>query len=92
MARNAPLKFIDLGLKSAKEFWRKIVLEDYQQFRKAPNARTAMASAGSCWHLHDWVWHELKPTMDKADFQNGIIKDCPQLGWVRDVADASKHR
>ena len=49
------------------------------------------------WHLHDWVWHDRNPGQDSRgtafnSFRNGLLVACPELGWLRDVADAGKHR
>jgi hypothetical protein len=57
-----------------------------------------MNAVWSLWHLHEWLWHDDHP--GEGTYQNnvytafmeGIIKECPQLGYLRDATDASKHR
>lgn len=88
----ATLRYIDLGLNSAKQFWSEVVLPDYDQFTKSPTARDAVHVALSIWHLHDWVFHEQPSSTKKKDFQNELISACPELGWIRDYAEAAKHR
>jgi hypothetical protein len=47
--------------------------------------------------VHEWIWHEQHPGEDTRHndkyqkFQSEIVGHCPELAWVRDVADASKH-
>jgi len=44
------------------------------------------------------LWHEENPGEDTRgnpdfeNFQKKIINDCPELTWIRDVAEAGKHR
>jgi hypothetical protein len=66
-------------------------------FIKDPSPRTTIGAALSNWHLHDWVWHDVAATSmvkgrSQSEFQREITARCPQLGWLRDVADAGKHR
>jgi Resolvase, N terminal domain len=55
-------------------------------------------SATSVWHLHDWVWHDRNPGEDTyrsekyRTYRDQLIDACPELGLLRDVADASKHK
>jgi hypothetical protein len=68
------------------------VLPDYDQFTKSHSARDAVHVALSAWHLHDWVFYEQPPSTNKGDFQNKLICACPELDWIRDYAEAAKHR
>jgi hypothetical protein len=49
------------------------------------------------WHLTDWVWHDKHRGQDSKGpefdaYRNRLLKKCPGLGWLRDVAEAGKHR
>jgi hypothetical protein len=88
----ATLRYIDLGINSAKQFWSEVVLPDYDQFTKSHTARDAIHVALSTWHLHDWVLCEQPSSTKKPDFQNNLICACPELGWIRDYAETAKHR
>jgi hypothetical protein len=88
----ATLRYIDLGLNSAKQFWNEVVLPDYDQFTKSQTARDAVHVALSAWHLHDWLLCERQSSTKKRDFQNELICACPELSWIRDYAEAAKHR
>jgi hypothetical protein len=86
------LRYIDLGLTSAKEFWSKVVLPDYDEFKQSHTARDAVHAALSAWHLSEWVFCEQPPSTQKEDFRKDLIKACPELGLVRDYAETAKHR
>jgi hypothetical protein len=84
--------YIDLGLSSAEEYWTRVVLPDFEEFMKSQSARHAAHAAVSAWHLHDWIFDEQPAGTKKDAFQKGLIKDCPELGWLRDYAESAKHR
>ena len=86
------LRYIDLGINSAAEFWSKIVLPDYEQFKQSHSARDAIHAALTAWHLHDWVWDEQLPPVKKSEFKEQLIRACPELGWIQDYAETAKHR
>jgi hypothetical protein len=90
----ATLRYIDLGINSARQFWSGVVLPDYDQFTKSQTARDAVHVALSTWHLHDWAFCEQPSSTkkEKVDFQNKLICACPELGWIREYAEAAKHR
>jgi hypothetical protein len=62
------------------------------RFFKEPSPLTAIQAAWPTWHVHEWVWHEKQKSLGSLlAFRQLLLKDCPELGWVRDVTDASKH-
>jgi hypothetical protein len=89
---------VDFGFMCAREFWVEVVLSSYEQFRAEPNRANAITASGHAWHVHEWIWHEQHPgdeTRDNDDYKNfrtRLFDDCPELAWIRDVADAGKHR
>jgi hypothetical protein len=94
---NRVVTYTDFGLNSVEEYWEKIVAPGVREFQSAPSPCSTYQAAHSVWHLHNWVWHDRNPGKDSrgAAFNNyraKLLADCPELGWLRDVADARKHR
>jgi hypothetical protein len=77
MSSNRVVSYIDIGLATVEEYWDALLLPDVKAFLSEPDRRSLFNAAATVWHLHDWVWH--------------LLHACPELGWLRDVADASKH-
>ena len=98
MSTNGTVKYVDFGYASANEYWTELVIPAHDAFRSEPNRQNAIRVSIHAWHLHDWIWHDQHPgeetrgNKDYADFQNRILAECPQLAWIRDVADTGKHR
>jgi hypothetical protein len=97
MSSNRVVTYIDFGLNSVAEYWSQLVVPTVRAFRTAPSAATAFSAAQSVWHLNDWVWHERNPGEDSRSpafdaYRRKLLADCPELEWLRDIADAGKHR
>jgi hypothetical protein len=93
--------YIEFGYSSARDFWIDVALRAYDRFKAVPEPHTAIDASVHAWHVHEWVWHEQNPGVDIQrepgrtqfrTFQEQLIRDCPELTLVRDIADASKHR
>jgi hypothetical protein len=89
--------YIDIGLNSIDEYWNELIVPSVREFNAKPSARSAFQAANSVWHFHDWVWHERNPGQDSSGqefiaYRNKLITACPELAWLRDIADAGKHR
>jgi hypothetical protein len=77
-----PVLYIDFGFGSAREF------------------ANAIGASVHAWHVHEWIWHDQHPgentkgNPNYKKFQKDLInnKNYPELAWIRDVADAGKHR
>jgi hypothetical protein len=97
MARPV-VRYIDFGYTSAAEFWSEVVLSAYERFKEHHNRQNAIDVSVHAWQVHEWIWHENNPgedTRGNADytkFKENLLKSCPELAWIRDVADAGKHR
>src|SRR5579871_4915421 len=97
MPSNRVVTYTDFGINSVDEYWSKLVVPHVQAFRNAPSASSFFPAALSVWHLHDWVWHERNPGQNSRSpafyrYRDDLITTCPQLAWLRDIADAGKHR
>jgi hypothetical protein len=89
--------YVDIGLNSIDEYWNELVVPSVGEFNAEPSARSAFRAALSVWHLHDWVWHERNPDQISGGpqfdaYRKDLIAACPELAWLRDIADAGKHR
>ena len=90
--------YINLGLNSVEDYWRELVVPNVQEYMRDRKLRTAFNAALALWHLVDWAWHEQHPGQDtranhefKA-YQQRLIAACPELAWLHDIAEATKHR
>jgi len=99
MARKkVKIQYVDIGLGSVEDYWREIVTPAVRDCRGVPSTRSAFQAAHAVWHLHDWVWHHRNRGQDTRDnpaykkYKKDLIKTCPALGWLRDIADAGKHQ
>jgi hypothetical protein len=98
MPSNRNVLYVDFGFASARQYWDEVVLPARDRFTAAPNRTHAIEAAVAAWHLHEWLWHERNPGEDTQGnkkyraFRDTLLSDCPELTWVRDVADAGKHR
>lgn len=98
MALPKVIQYIDFGYTSAHQFWLEVVLPTYERFKAEPTRQNAILAALSAWHVHEWLWHEQHPgentwkNRDYESFLDQLLKTCPELAWIRDIADASKHR
>jgi len=97
MSPGQGVTYIDFGLNSVAELWDRLIVPGVRAFVQEPSARSAFEAALSLWHLHDWVWHERHPDEDNHGsrsnaYRTWLLAACPELGWLRDVADADKHR
>ena len=94
---NRTVTYVDFELDTPAAYWADLVVPNLREYKAAPSRRLAMQAATYSWHLHEWVWHEQHPGEDTRGgdyitFRNDLVARCPELGWLRDVTDASKHR
>jgi hypothetical protein len=97
-ASGRVVQYVDFGFTSAREFWDEVVLPAYECFKAEPSRGKAIMASFPAWHIQDWIWHDQHPgedtrnSKDYQPFQEKLLLDCPELQWIRDVADAGKHR
>jgi hypothetical protein len=97
MPSNRVVTYIDIKLNSVEEYWSELVVPNVREFRREPSPPSLFNAALAIWHLHDWVWHDRNPGQDSRGaafntYRNDLLTACPELGWLRDIADAGKHR
>jgi hypothetical protein len=98
MASNKTVDYIDFGITSAKQFWEEVALPAYDKFQNQPTPPNAINVSLHAWHVHEWIWHEHHPGINTRSnpeykqFLQKITQECHELTWIRDVADAGKHR
>jgi hypothetical protein len=89
--------YIDFGFTSTREFWTEVAEAAYDRFANDPTRGNAILACLAS-PLPDWLWHEQHPGQDTRSskgydqFRQQLLSDCPELAWVRDVADGGKHR
>ena len=97
VVRSKQVRYILGGFPTAKDFWEGVVLANYQRLSSDLSPASYFNAAQAAWHLKDWIWHEQHPgentrsNKDHEAFEAKLFQDCPELAWIRDVADASKH-
>jgi hypothetical protein len=90
--------YVDFGFNSAREYWTEVAEPAYERFLNDESRGNAITAFLVLWPLHDWLWHEQHPgenTRNNKDyelFRQRLFVDCQELAWLRDVADAGKHR
>ena len=98
MAKNTTVQGINFGYSSATEFWTEVALPAHKRFQQDGSRGSAIMAALPAWHIHEWLWYENHPGVntqrnpDYTAYRDRLIDECPELGWMRDVADAGKHR
>jgi hypothetical protein len=96
--RGRTVQYVDFGFQSARELWDELVLPACEQFKAVPSRANAIVASWAAWHLKDWLWHEKHPGEETRNnknyeaFDGVLFSDCPELAWIRDVAEAGKHR
>src|SRR5205085_3430779 len=97
LRQRKSVRYIELGVPSARAFWENIVLPNYEQLNKDPCPASVFNAAQAAWHMKDWIWHdqhrgeETRNNKEHVAFEAKLFDDCPELAWIRDVADGSKH-
>jgi hypothetical protein len=96
--RNRSVRYVEFGMSSARQYWVDVGLPAYECFLASPTPAAAITASWPAWHVHEWLWHERHPGVDHhghpdyLTFRDCLIDQCEELDWVRDIADASKHR
>lgn len=85
-------KEIDFGYRSVDQYWTEVVVPSYEEFKSTPDRASAIKASIPAWHLLEWLWDEKQPSQSLDDFRANILKECPELAWLRDVAEGGKHR
>lgn len=84
-----------LKITNAREFFDEIVVPDFNEFKRDTSSlRTALHSALSLYHLHEWIFasHRCELGHSKArDFDKALCADFQEFQLIRDVANAAKH-
>jgi hypothetical protein len=92
---------VEIGIDSASDFFRKVAWPNHVAFDRDPSTIAALNAAWAYWHLHDWdFWERQKPEKlprNKArdlleEYGKQVVEECPELGWLRDMTNAWKHR
>jgi hypothetical protein len=90
-----PPALVDVGISSSYDFFFEVAWPNHQEVTRRPSPRSAINAAWPYWHLHEWYFWEHNPSASEKDrrlyIDNILLRDCPELGWLRDIAEAGKH-
>jgi hypothetical protein len=96
--RMASVTKIDFGPRSARDYFGLHVMPANSRFLKISNQENAIAVAKSLWDTTGWLWSDRNPGVDRRDqpavasaFDEDLVNRCPDLQYMRDLADATKH-
>jgi hypothetical protein len=86
-------KTIKIGIGNSYDFFFEVAQPNINRFLSDPSPITAINASWPLWHVHEWYfWENYPKWTDKKAFGEEIIKkECPELGWFRDITDAAKH-
>ena len=89
------------SLSDPKIFFDEVAKPSFDEFMvKTSSFRTAFNAATALFHLHEWLWEFKRAEVEtkcgqtfakKGDFWQFIEAQLPRMGFVRDLANASKH-
>jgi hypothetical protein len=86
---------VDVGIGSAYDFFFEVVWPNYREVERNPSPISALNAAWPFWHLHEWYFWEQNPSASNDDLrryvEHVLLQDCPELAWLRDIAEAGKH-
>src|ERR1017187_3593199 len=92
------IKYVDFGIPDAKSFFGLIVLPNVLFFEQSPTVQFGLNAVWALWHLHEWHWHDNYPNQNTQNnslydaFVQRLCQECPELKYLRDIADVVKHR
>jgi hypothetical protein len=93
----------DLVLDSARKYYDWVLQKQYDDFFREPaDFQRLINLASSLFHFHEWLYAEYSPILHIAinspiaftsarKFWNEVEKTNSKFGFVRDIANASKH-
>lgn len=90
-----------LVMSNAGDYFKEIVEPTVVEFQSTRSSfRTAFATATVLFHAHEWLWEFNRTDLEAAfgqtfpkrgDFWGFVQTQVPTAGYMRDVANASKH-
>jgi hypothetical protein len=86
---------VDIGIGSSYDFFFEVAWPNYREVGGNPPPISALNAAWPFWHLHEWYFWEHNPSASNDALRRYVdqvlLRDCPELGWLRDIAEAGKH-
>lgn len=89
---------VNIGINSAKDFYRQIATPNFREFARKDDLVTAINTAYAMWHLAEWIFYELKvytphKRNDREKYLYGDLRKlCPDIVVMQDLAETGKHR
>jgi len=72
---------------SAQDHFDSRAAPAYSAFLRLKSRENTIAAAVAFWEMRD----QLRGSTGKAEFDQALFKSCPELKFIRDIAEASKH-
>jgi hypothetical protein len=85
---------VDIGIRTSYDFFFEVAWPNYHNFVTAPSIATAVNASMALWHMRDWRFRERQPDGSHPEltrYTNCALEKCPELGWLRDIAESGKH-
>jgi hypothetical protein len=86
---------VDIGITTSYDFFFEVAWPNYREVGRNPSPISALNAAWSFWHLHEWYYWEHCSSASEEGRERYVHKvllpDCPELCWLRDIAEAGKH-
>jgi hypothetical protein len=85
---------VDIGISTAYDYFFELARPNHDHFIQQPSITTMLNAAWAYWHLHEWYFWDHNPVATNTDLDNfraTLLDACPELGWLRDIAEAGKH-
>jgi hypothetical protein len=84
---------VDIGIGTSYDFFFEVAWPNYYRFARERTRVTAINASWPLWHLREWYFWEQRPCGETLkSFTQRVLTECPELGWLSDIADAGKHR
>jgi hypothetical protein len=95
------LENIPITISSAEDYFEHVLSLNYRDFFEQPSTfQTAVNLASSLYHFHEWIYHYRRAFVEHKfstafstarDFWSYLEKHDGEFGYLRDIANASKH-
>jgi hypothetical protein len=87
---------VDIGIGFSYDFFFfEVAWPNYREVGRNPSPMSALNAAWPFWHLHEWYFWEHYPSASNHALRRYVdqvlLQECPELGWLRDIAEAGKH-
>lgn len=86
-----------MKIESARDYFDFVVLHNLNEYKSKPDfLPVAFNLSNSLFNMCEWMWHTYGRRLGidickRNDYVGYAVKSCPNFGYIRDLANASKH-